>query len=40
MTVARMSFARRSALEYMILATKGRPKLDIGSWPIPSARAV
>jgi cyclopropane-fatty-acyl-phospholipid synthase len=26
MTVARLSFARRTALEYMILAVKGRPK--------------
>jgi cyclopropane-fatty-acyl-phospholipid synthase len=35
MTVARLSFDRRTALEYMILATKGRPRLNIGAWPIP-----
>lgn len=34
MTVARLSFARRTALEYMILATKGAPVVDPGSWPI------
>lgn len=34
MTVARMSFARRTALEYMILATKGAPAVDPGGWPI------
>ncbi|MFY0533422.1 SAM-dependent methyltransferase [Nannocystis pusilla] len=34
MTVARMSFARRTALEYMILATKGAPTVDPGAWPI------
>ena len=34
MTVARMSFARRTALEYMILATKGAPAVDPGAWPI------
>lgn len=34
MTVARMSFARRTALEYMILATKGAPAVDPGMWPI------
>lgn len=34
MTVARMSFYRRTALEYMILATKGAPAVDPGSWPI------
>jgi len=28
MTVAKLSFARRTALEYMILATKGHPKLN------------
>lgn len=31
MTVARMSFAARTALEYMILATKGRPHLNAPS---------
>lgn len=35
MTVARLSFARRTALEYMILATKGRPAVDPGRWPVP-----
>lgn len=34
MTVARLSFARRTALEYMILATKGRPTVDVGRYPI------
>jgi cyclopropane-fatty-acyl-phospholipid synthase len=34
MTVARLSFARRTALEYMILATKGRPTVDVGRFPI------
>ena len=36
MTIAKLSFARRTALEYMILATKGRPKVEVGSWPIPA----
>ncbi|MEZ4301010.1 MAG: class I SAM-dependent methyltransferase [Polyangiaceae bacterium] len=35
MTVAKMSFARRTALEYMILATKGQPAVDVGRWEIP-----
>lgn len=35
MTVARLSFARRTALEYMILATKGHPTVDAGGWSIP-----
>lgn len=34
MTVARLSFARRTALEYMILATKGRPAVDVGRFPL------
>lgn len=34
MTIARLSFARRTALEYMILATKGHPRVEPGSWPI------
>lgn len=34
MTVARLSFERRTALEYMILATKGAPAVDPGAWPI------
>ena len=29
MTVAKLSFARRTALEYMILATKGRTRLNV-----------
>jgi cyclopropane-fatty-acyl-phospholipid synthase len=29
MTVAKLSFARRTALEYMILAIKGRPRLNV-----------
>jgi cyclopropane-fatty-acyl-phospholipid synthase len=39
MTVARLSFARRTALEYMILAVKGQPREDVGGWraePPPS----
>lgn len=35
MTVAKLSFARRTALEYMILATKGAPKVHVAGWPIP-----
>jgi cyclopropane-fatty-acyl-phospholipid synthase len=35
MTVGRMSFFRRTALEYMILAVKGRPRINYGAWPIP-----
>ena len=35
MTIARASFARRTALEYMVLACKGRPGFDVGRWPIP-----
>jgi cyclopropane-fatty-acyl-phospholipid synthase len=38
MTVARLSFARRTALEYMLLATKGRPKVDVASFPILPAK--
>ncbi|HEY8042062.1 MAG TPA: class I SAM-dependent methyltransferase [Polyangiaceae bacterium] len=34
MTVGRMSFHRRSALEYMILAVKGRPRVNYGAWPV------
>lgn len=34
MTVARLSFARRTALEYMILATKGAPVVDPGAWAL------
>jgi cyclopropane-fatty-acyl-phospholipid synthase len=33
-TVARVPFDRRTALEYMILATKGRPRVDVAAWPI------
>jgi cyclopropane-fatty-acyl-phospholipid synthase len=29
MTVAKLSFARRTALEYMILATKGHPRINL-----------
>ena len=32
MTIARLSFARRTALEYMIVATKGVPR---PRWPSP-----
>ena len=32
MTVAQMSFARRTALEYMILAVKGQPARDLDVW--------
>jgi cyclopropane-fatty-acyl-phospholipid synthase len=35
MTIGRLSFHRRTALEYMILAVKGRPRLDAAAWPIP-----
>jgi cyclopropane-fatty-acyl-phospholipid synthase len=35
MTVAQLSFGRRTALEYMILASKGRPAVDPGRWSIP-----
>jgi cyclopropane-fatty-acyl-phospholipid synthase len=34
MTIARLSFARRTALEYMVLATKGPPRADPGKWPL------
>jgi cyclopropane-fatty-acyl-phospholipid synthase len=29
MTIAKLSFARRTALEYMILASKGRPRINV-----------
>jgi cyclopropane-fatty-acyl-phospholipid synthase len=32
MTVARLSFARRTALEYMILAVKGEPRTGLHVW--------
>jgi cyclopropane-fatty-acyl-phospholipid synthase len=32
MTVAQLSFARRTALEYMILAVKGRPPEHLSAW--------
>ena len=35
MMVAKLSFAKRTALEYMILATKGPPKVHVAGWPIP-----
>lgn len=36
MTVAKLSFARRSALEYMILAVKGQPRPEVG-WGVGAA---
>jgi cyclopropane-fatty-acyl-phospholipid synthase len=39
MTIGRLSFHRRSALEYMILAVKGHPRVQVGAWPIPSSLA-
>jgi cyclopropane-fatty-acyl-phospholipid synthase len=39
MTIGRLSFHRRSALEYMILAVKGRPRVQVGAWPIPGSPA-
>jgi cyclopropane-fatty-acyl-phospholipid synthase len=38
MLVGRTSFARRTALEYMILAVKGTPRLEPWTWPIPAGR--
>ena len=35
MTVGKLSFARRSALEYMILATKGASHTDLPCWTVP-----
>ena len=35
MTVGRHSFFRRTALEYMILATKGSDETDLADWSIP-----
>lgn len=40
MTVAKLSFAKRSALEYMILATKGRPRANFAAWPVPTTSEV
>ncbi len=38
MTVAKLSFFRRTALEYMILAGKGRPRVaDVGGWRMPAS---
>ncbi|HEY1695530.1 MAG TPA: class I SAM-dependent methyltransferase [Polyangiaceae bacterium] len=37
MTIGRMSFHRRSALEYMVVAVKGRPRVNYGAWPVPGA---
>jgi hypothetical protein len=34
--VAKLSFDRRTAIEYMILAVKGRPRQNYGAWPIPA----
>jgi cyclopropane-fatty-acyl-phospholipid synthase len=39
MTIAKLSFQRRTALEYMILASKGAPRRNVGSWPIPPVDA-
>jgi cyclopropane-fatty-acyl-phospholipid synthase len=39
MTVAQLSFARRTALEYMILATKGAPRNNVASMCFPEVRA-
>jgi cyclopropane-fatty-acyl-phospholipid synthase len=39
MTIGRLSFHRRTALEYMILAVKGRPRVEVGAWPIPGSAA-
>src|SRR5262245_6635809 len=35
MTVAQLSFAHRTALEYMILAVKGHPRANVGPWLMP-----
>jgi cyclopropane-fatty-acyl-phospholipid synthase len=35
MTIGRLSFHRRTALEYMILAVKGRPRFNVGAWAGP-----
>jgi cyclopropane-fatty-acyl-phospholipid synthase len=38
MTVAKLSFDRRTALEYMILAGKGRPRVAaVGGWRAPAS---
>jgi cyclopropane-fatty-acyl-phospholipid synthase len=37
MTVAKLSFAHRTALEYMMLATKGAPRVHVAGWPIPGS---
>lgn len=37
MLVGRMSFHRRTALEYMITGVKERPRLELSSWPVPGA---
>lgn len=39
MTIGRLSFHRRTALEYMVLGVKGRPSLNVGAWPIPGPAA-
>jgi cyclopropane-fatty-acyl-phospholipid synthase len=38
MTVARLSFARRTALEYMILAVKGEPRGALETWLMPEGK--
>jgi cyclopropane-fatty-acyl-phospholipid synthase len=40
MTVAQLSFAHRTALEYMILAVKGHPRANVGPWPMPEESRV
>lgn len=39
MTIGRLSFHRRTALEYMVLAGKDRPRVDVATWPIPGSPA-
>jgi cyclopropane-fatty-acyl-phospholipid synthase len=38
MTIGRHSFLRRTALEYMVLATKGRADTDLADWSIAGTR--
>lgn len=37
MLVGRMSFHRRTALEYLILGVKERPRVALSSWPVPGS---
>ena len=39
MAIGRLSFHRRTALEYMVLAVKGRPRLNVGAWPVQGPAA-